>query len=187
MQTVLVDVDGVTADSHKTWLNFYNQDYHDWLTFDKIKSWGIHQYVKPECGRKIYDYLRRPDFYDNTLPVMGAVEGVGLLRRLGYKVVFVSAGMFPAKVDWLAREGFLVDFPYADHRPETARDVILCNDKSMIRGDYLIDDYPGNLAEFPGKRILFDQPWNEDATRDLYHFRGNWPFIMRYFVDGALW
>ena len=50
---ILVDVDGVCADLHMTWLHRYNTDYDDHLIHSDITRWAIHEFVKPECGTKI--------------------------------------------------------------------------------------------------------------------------------------
>lgn len=163
MSTILVDVDGVIADTHKTWLEMYNRDYNDSLKVSDITRWALHEFVKPECGRKIYEYLERPNFYDNTPMIPDALTGVRFLRELGHRVIFVSAGFHESKIRWLGRMGFLTEFPYKDDfRPSTATDVILCNDKSLIKGDYLIDDRPENLLSFE-RGFLFTQPWNADS------------------------
>lgn len=166
MSVILVDVDGVVADTHTSWLSMYNRDYGDNLKVADITRWAMHEFVKPECGRKIYEYLERPDFYDETLPIKEALEGVRFLRQLGHRVIFVSAGLFESKVRWLGRFGFLNEFPYKDDcRASTALDVVLCNDKSLIKGDYLIDDRVENVERY-GDGFVFSQPWNVNA--DFY-------------------
>lgn len=152
---ILVDVDGVLADIHTVWLGKYNADYRDRLALRDITRWEMHELVKPECGMKIYDYLSDEDFYRRAFVIPGALAGVDALRQLG-DVLFLTAGFFMHKVKWLADNGFIC----GDWR--FSKDVIICQDKSNVRGDILIDDYPGNLQGFHG--ILFDQPWNRNAA-----------------------
>lgn len=177
---ILVDVDGVVADLHKAWLGRYNADYNDTLTPQQITRWAIHEFTKPECGRKIYEYLLDPTLYDDVPVMEGAQEGVQKIRSLGHKVVFVSSGFFPAKVEWLAKNGLAIDFPYKDGRWDTLADVVLTGDKSLVVGDILIDDYPRNLN---GRKatLLYDSPWNqeEDKFRRVY----NWGDIYREVIE----
>lgn len=148
--TIGIDLDGVTADSLPKWLSMYNHDYGDNLTPDDIHGWDLVPYVKPECGKKIYDYLRRPDFYKGTKPVDGAQEGVAKVREMGHRVVFVTAGyMQTGKFEWLRHHKFL----------EHERDFVIAFDKSLFCLDAMVDDKPENLFSFP-VRILFDQPHN---------------------------
>ena len=152
MRTILFDIDSVLADIMVPWLEQYNRDYDDDLTKDKILSWDIHQFVKPECGRNIYKYLT-PGMYDVTPVIPGAVSSVELARRYGRVIFATSAHFVPGrKLTWLNDNGFFV----------RDKDYVECLDKGLIRADILIDDYELNLVEFP-KGILFDQPWNRHS------------------------
>lgn len=157
---ILVDIDGVVADTQQRWLNLYNAEYVDSLCVEDIREWQVHRFTKPECGARIYDYLRMPDLYDEVLPVDGAVLGLSRIRQMGHTVRYVSAGFYNGKVKWLHDNAFLVDYPHGTDAWEATRDVVLTADKSMIRGDILVDDRYDNVAEFPGHGILFNRPWN---------------------------
>lgn len=153
MPTIAVDVDEVTADLLSVWLRRYNADYNDTLTQESILSWGIHEFVKPECGDKIYSYLDAPDIYSEVEPIPGAQEGVEILKALGNRVIFVTAGTYQGKLDWLKRYGFITD----------KKDFAVCYDKSLIRADVLVDDGEHNFRGFIGGRVLYAQPWNTQA------------------------
>lgn len=168
MITVKIDVDGVLADLHPEWLLKYNREFNDSLIPSDITSWGIHQFVKPECGVAIYKYLGDPDLYDNVEPLPDALHAVGWMRDMGFRTVFVTAGIFPAKIQWLGRLGFLNN-PARPHDPipMNDKDIVIASDKSLIIGDVEIDDYPENFSD--GKvHILMDQPWNRDYIGDAF-------------------
>ncbi|RYF66518.1 MAG: hypothetical protein EOO39_22875, partial [Cytophagaceae bacterium] len=140
--TLLCDVDGVIADIHPIWLEFYNADYGDDKTVDDITCWDMHECVKPECGRGIYDYLRDPRLYNWTRPVPGALDAVRELRAMGVRVVFVSAtvtAQMENKPRWLVRHQFTVELSgyTAEYIPTV--------DKDLIHGDFLVDDCLANL------------------------------------------
>lgn len=183
MAVILVDIDGVVADTHTSWLDMYNKEWDDYLQVSDITEWSLHKFVKPECGRKIYNYLERPDFYESVLMIKDALLGVLTLRENKHRVIFVSAGFYPSKIEWLGRNGFLSEsFPYKkDFGAATALDVVLCNDKYLIKGDYLIDDRPENVIRFNagGTGILFTQPWNK--KRVVSNRVNNWFDIIEYF------
>lgn len=160
MTLVAIDVDGVVADLHCEWLKRYNADYNDRLSVDSIRVWGMHKVVKPECGRRIYDYLSDSTLYDNVPSIHLALAGIRRIRDANFKIVFVSScvvGSMDAKARWLERHGFI------DGSSITKKTFIACSDKHLIRADVLIDDYPLNLDEFPAKTVLFTQPWNLSA------------------------
>ena len=178
MKRILVDVDCVVADLMPEWLGFYNEEYEDQVKVEDIKSWGLEVYVKPECGTEIYRYLKLPYLYDNVQPIDGALSSVQWLRHRGYDVVFVTSGIHEGKAKWLDRYGFLLsrlDYQYAP-------DLVFAHDKSLIKGDIMIDDNVKNLHTFQGKSILFGQPWNDDNNG---YFRAyNWPDVIQYLVRG---
>jgi len=178
MRTILVDMDDTVANLVETWLERYNLLYHDDLKKSDIKSWAIHEYVKPEVGRRIYDLLSTGSIYDDVKPIEGALQGIQTLRDMGHRVVFVTSYFNEQKVFWLQRHGLLIDYPYKDGRWQTARDVIMTNDKNMILGDLLIDDRPDNLENFRGGAILFTQPWNERLVYPEAGRANNWKEII---------
>ncbi len=161
----LIDVDGVVADLHTEWLKRYNDDYNDDLKYTQINKWSIDEFVKPECGRKIYEYLKTPDLYNYVPEVDGAVVGVNSLRAIGYRVVFLTAGFYTSKIEWLHNHDLTVEYPYGDNRWDTVTDVVIAGDKSLIPGTLMVDDRPENLRQGNTRfKVLFDQPWNRDAT-----------------------
>lgn len=160
-QRVAVDVDGVCADLGAAWYAAYNRDYDDDLSDERVKSWAIHEYVKPECGNKIYDYLTA-DLYDAVLPILGARDGCDQLRSYGYDLIFVTStpkGCEGAKLSWLQRHGFVdAKGPYGDGRISDA--YVECHNKSLISAGVLIDDGLHNIERWPNLGLLFNAHHN---------------------------
>lgn len=179
IKTVGCDVDDVALGLTPEWLSRYNWDWNDNLLSSQITSWNIHKFVKPECGNRIYEYLNDPDLYSHVKPMEGAVKGVEILRQLGYRVIFITAYFNTPKIEALHNHGFLTEYPYNDGRWNTACDVVMANDKSLIKADILIDDKHANLESF-GSGLIFDQAWNQDSTFPRVY---NWNDIVRYFIN----
>jgi 5'-nucleotidase len=155
MDIFAVDVDSVVAELGDVWLGRYNKDYNDHLTSKDIRSWDTHLYVKPECGKKIYEYLEDPTLYDEVLPVIGSQDGIKFIKQF-CRVVYVTSstvGASGAKYRWLRRYGFITNLD----------DYMECKDKSLIRTDYLLDDRFENVVSFHGFGILFNRPWNRGS------------------------
>lgn len=154
MSIILCDLDGVVCGLHAEWLRRYNADFGDSLTLADITTWDMVPHVKPECGRRIYEYLHARDLYDRIEPIAGAIDGVRRLRAAGHRVVFVTScvdgPMAMSKIAWLSRFDVFTSMA----------DVVIAHDKSLVRGDLMIDDYPKNLDDFDGPAILFDAPYN---------------------------
>lgn len=170
-KVVLVDVDGVAADLYTPWVSWYRDKYdHPEFRVDHITGWNIQEFVKPECGREIFDWLHLPGIYDSVPVIEGALEGVQAIRDMGHRVVFVTATNLHQngqKLLWLARHGFLA-LDYGTH----SKDYVECHSKGLIRGDVLIDDGVHNITDWEQAQtgskskvaaILFDQPHNRNA------------------------
>lgn len=153
---IAVDVDDVVADLISEWLRRYNSKYDDHLTPENIHSWEVDEYVKPECGPKVFDLLRAPGFYGHVKPFEGALEAVENLRKLG-RVVFLTSCVpktMDMKLAWLQEHGFL---PKGN---KGAQDFIACRDKYLVNADVLIDDRILNVEEFKGHALLIKRPHN---------------------------
>lgn len=167
---IAVDVDEVVADLTTPWLAQYNASYGDSLTPSHIKSWDIHKFCKPECGKKIYDYLNA-DIYDYVNPIWGALSGIESLRSRNHRVIFVTSAhskIAGVKFEWLLKHKFLCD------RSDFGVNYIECRDKYLINAAVLIDDGFHNVRAFPRTGILFTQPWN---------FAHHWDFRVDGWAD----
>lgn len=169
-KNIIIDIDGVLADLHKVWLPPYNKTYKDNMTKDQITEWGMHKLVKPECGVKIYDYLRDPDLYENCPEIEGALDGVKEIRAMGFAPLFVSSGFHLGKMRWMYNHGFTHGDWFND------MELVQAADKYVFinHADYIIDDYHKNLEgyRFP---ICFDQPWNKEYRG---HRAYNWEGVV---------
>lgn len=171
-KVILCDLDSILADIMTPWLDSYNRDYQDTLTVDRIPSWDFHNVVKPECGTKIYDYLREPGFFENLKPLPGAVEAVSALRSAGHDFLVLTAGAdvedaATQKVRWCRR--------YLDLSP---KQVIVTPRKELVRGDVLIDDSPEQIRRYretwgwDPTILAISYPYNESVYRHCRRFYG---------------
>lgn len=169
-KVVYVDVDGVCANLGKAWIGIYNRLWNDDLDYRSVKSWGVHQYVKPECGFKVYDILEMPALYDEVEPIPGAFEGVENLKHAGdYRVVFATSSVNRSagvKLRWLVKHHFLE----WGERETLSRDYIEIHDKSLLRGFALIDDGPHNVSGFAGIGLLYKDYHNVDFHNNNPHY-----------------
>lgn len=151
---LLCDVDDVLGSLVSPTLSIYNKIYDDNLNTSDITEWDITKFVKPECGNKIYDIMTSPSIYDIVTPLEGALDGINFIRSEGIRVVFVTAAFLSVagrKFIWLEDNDF----------QPTKENYIETFDKSLIIGDYMIDDNLTNVRSTNAKnKILFNAPWN---------------------------
>jgi 5'(3')-deoxyribonucleotidase len=171
---IAADCDGTLIATHDSWLNLYNRDYQQNLKNEDITHWGIEQFVVPECGNKIFDYLSYPELYEKSLPINGALEGINSLRQLGFKIKYLTStvpGAAGKKKIWLEKWRFLKP---EDEYHET-------DEKYLYPHDYLIDDNIDNCISSCGKGVLFTQPHNKFS---LYNPRATgWDEVRTYFYS----
>ncbi len=157
-----IDLDGVCADTVGRWLELYNKEYSDCLTHANIIRWELHEFVKPECGTKLYNYLNEEKFFSGLDPIPGCTEALAELHELGHELFIVTASPRKAptaafdKLSWVEKH-----FPFFD-----TKNFITTHRKDMIDVEILLDDSPHNLLTFPGMACAFDQPWNQGVDAE---------------------
>ena len=151
-----LDCDGVLSDLMPHWLSLYNAEWGDSLRAQECTVWETHTIVKPECGVRIYDYLRKPQFWRTVPLIAGAMEGVARLSSMGHELVVVTdtpAEGVKDRLDWL-REHF-PSIPKANY--------VITRRKDLVRLDLLIEDSPHHIRAAKCPAVIFDQPYNQDV------------------------
>lgn len=171
-KTALVDIDGVLAD----WMGGLRTKLHEIcqasnkgypLDGDQ-KSWELLT-GDPDADDLIATAQNHPELYISLPVIDGAKQGLETLERLGYNVFICST---PAednptcasqKLAWI-KDNFGVRW---------VPKVILTSDKTLVRGDILIDDKPiiKGAMEPEWEHIIFDASYNKQAKgRRLAHW-----------------
>ncbi len=171
---IALDIDGVLGDLLPVWVDDYNYDWDDDLDYRTIDQWDLVPFVKPECGKMIYQYIANPNIYNKVLVISGATLGVYTLRQLGFRIIFVTStpiGCSGRKFQWLNQHGFDVSLD----------DYYEASDKSLIASHYLVDDRDLNVQNAFGKGIIYTAEYNKNLQG--YHRVNNWWDIVKYFVN----
>lgn len=137
---VLLAVNNIRAEKNYQYSNIIS---YDW--FDKIFSnpW------QPTTLEK---------FWDKVQVNPKAVSTIERWIKKGHKVYLVTASHFNNTL------GYKIKKTLEPFNPKliNERNVIIAQDKSVIMGNIMIDDFPENLYSFDGTRICYAQPWNQD-------------------------
>jgi 5'(3')-deoxyribonucleotidase len=172
MKVIGVDLDSTLNNLDEVWIERYNKDYNDNLTVDDMISWDVTQYVKPECGVKMYDYLKEPGFFRSLGIKKHAKEVMKFLYQY-YEVYIVTSAhpnVVADKFAWVQEH-----LPFID-----AHHFVPLHHKHRFKMDYLIDDGPHNFDQFDGIGILMDMPYNQHL-RNKYIRCYNWIDVYEYF------
>jgi 5'(3')-deoxyribonucleotidase len=157
--TAAFDLDRVSADLESKWLIEYNYLWNDNLTLKDWNSWDVSSFVKPECGKKVYDIIKRPGFYADLEPVKYSQYVIDkLVKNDKFEVAFASASpkqAYTDKYEWVKKT-------YPTVNPDN---ILFVKNKALVNADILIDDGVHNLEVFKGIKILYDAPWNRNEDR----------------------
>ncbi|HET9826642.1 MAG TPA: 5'(3')-deoxyribonucleotidase [Chitinophagaceae bacterium] len=149
MERIIVDMDGVIANTMEQFFLYDERDFGRRRTMDEIIG-------KPEAAAfpKGREYVRRKDFF-RTAPVMEESQSILSKLNTRYEIFVVSAATeFPQslfeKYEWLNEH-----FPFISWQQ-----IVFCGSKRIVEADMMIDDHFKNLDHFKGTTILFSQPHN---------------------------
>lgn len=156
--TILVDIDGVLNDMQAKLLKEINNAYKTDFKIEDITYWEWLNDIAndPRVNEPVWWLTERPWFWDFVQINRKAVEVIEEWVRQGHKVRFVTASYFCDALSYKIRTTLEV----FDQSLINERNVIIAQDKSMIRGDVMIDDHVDNLKNFNGLRICYAHPWN---------------------------
>lgn len=162
---LLLDLDSCLNNLDEVWLRYYNKDYNDNLTTEDMIRWETYTVVKPECGHKIYDYLLLPGFFRDLGIKPNAYEVTKWLQQ--YVDIYIVTAYIVStcvdKIEWIKKR-----LPHID-----TEKVIFCNNKGLLKAQYMIDDGSHNILNFHktnpcGLPIILDAAWNRDL-KDKYN------------------
>jgi 5'(3')-deoxyribonucleotidase len=174
-----IDLDDVLNSLVDYWLVKYNKKYKDNLKIQDIKSWNIASYTKPECDEKIFDLLK-PKHTFRKLDIQPNAYEVTKWLSERFELHIITAyhpEMCLDKTIWVQN-----NLPHID-----VKNIIFCNNKGLVKTDFLIDDRIKNLDDFKGESICYAKPWNEEILlrNDLdlkwYPRLNSWLEIKEYF------
>jgi 5'-nucleotidase len=170
---ILIDMDEVIADAVALFLKWYERDFGIKYTEKDVYGTKLLHTVPEAHKSTVAAYPHTKGFFDD-LPVIPNSQEI--LKQLyeAHEVYIVSAAMefkhslYP-KFEWLDQH-----FPFIHWKRR-----VLCGDKSVIKGDVLIDDHDFNLETFTGRRVMFTSPHNVHDTR--YERMNNWLEAKQFF------
>lgn len=162
--TILVDIDSTITNFSETLLYCLNDTYNTKYNYNDITSydWFERKFTKPWLPTE-YKF-----FWDDVKVNPASVSTIESWVKQGHQAYLVTASHFN---DML---GYKIRKTLEPFNPEliNERNVIIAQDKSVVRGTIMIDDCVDNLYRFDKIRICYAQPWNEDYPGYLRH--DNW-------------
>lgn len=163
-QTILIDMDGVLAD----WELLFDTDcrrFFPQFEWPEVYTRRVYNLTAGLTQAQIdatYAVMDRPGFYTDLRPLPGAREALNEMAAAGYNVVICTSPTTTNrtcasdKLNWMNEH---IGQGWADR-------TIITKDKTLVRGDILIDDKPeihGSMVP-TWEQVLFTQSYNTALT-----------------------
>lgn len=168
---ILVDQDGVLANLSEQFISDWTKEYPE-LPYIKHEDRKMF-YMTDEYPKKykvmIREIMHRKHFFRKLKPIPGALEALNKLKDLGHDVYICSAPFTKSRYCASEKHEWVKQHLGKDWE----RKLILTKDKTLIHGDYLIDDKPSveGVIKPSWTHIVFNQPYN---TNSKSKYRIDW-------------
>ena len=136
---IMCDLDGILNNLVPKTLDIYNATTGSNIQMSDITKYHLTECLSEEDANNIYKLWGQKILWDSLEPLPDAQWGIETLLNTGHKVFIATATyceQFDWKLSWMQQH-----FPMID-----TKHIIRINDKSLLRGDVLIDDNIDNLA-----------------------------------------
>ena len=163
---IFVDMDDILVNLLDEWLiHLNNYKGVTSKTRDEIDAWDMRKHYPTLTDYQLYGCLSDAQFWERVQPVEGARKYLRLLKEEGHEI-YVATSSYPLSF-WCKTEYCL--FKHFDFL--TPKNVICINNKGLLNGDIMFDDYHENLRNFKGIKILRNKPYNVNVDTPYVDFR----------------
>jgi 5'(3')-deoxyribonucleotidase len=165
---IFVDMDDILVNLLDEWLiHLNNYEGVTPKTKEDITNWNMRLAYPTLTDSQLYGCLSDAEFWQRVQPVKYAYKYLKMLINEGNEV-YVATSSYPMSF-WVKTENCL--FKHFDFL--SPKNVVCINNKSLLNGDVLFDDYHENLRKFRGIKVLRDKPYNRNCDNECFHFRIN--------------
>ncbi|MBS1486546.1 MAG: 5'(3')-deoxyribonucleotidase [Bacteroidetes bacterium] len=153
MKRLIVDMDDVLADATGQFIKIIKADRG--LIVDRESLNHKQEGTGFPLEREILTGYALKEMFFRSMEVKENSQRVLEKLNRQYELFIVSSAMeFPLslyeKLEWLKEH-----FPFLHWKQ-----IVFCGKKSIVHGDFMIDDLPHNLETFNGHKFLFTAPHN---------------------------
>lgn len=171
MFTVLFDMDDVLLNTVTNWVDSINKKYGTNVKIEDVVDWDITVPFPNLKKSDIFSILSEREFWKKVGPTKDSIEILRSLNRQSNIDLYIVTAAIPKTFIVKYEECFRIHFPFIK-----SKQIICCNNKHLIDGDFIIDDNADNFRQKTDyqklpKRILFDRPWNKNEPCSKYDYR----------------
>lgn len=173
---ILVDMDDVIIEFEKKLIELLideNPNNKDLFNKERSKFKLREQY--PELKDSIKKIKLQNNLTENIEPVEGGIDALKEMKEKGHEVFICTSPMSNYK-------SIIEKYSWVDENlgNEWTKKIILTKDKTLIKGDILIDDNPEitGLKNPEWEHIIFDRPYNKHVENKKRINWTNWKEIL---------
>ena len=174
---ILCDIDNTILNTEQAVVEMYNRTHDDKVRLNDIVSWN---YFSDKVEPDFFEFLTKPNTWLNDVqPIQSVCD---LIKEFvscpDYFTVYLVTATNPLKPALREKLMLAQSVTGVDKHH-----IITCNDKHLLYGDIMIDDYVKNIDDTPCPlAYLVDRPWNRD------NYSSAWKripeFVVQDLVDG---
>jgi len=175
---ILIDQDGSLADFEKGFLEKWRTQFprEFFVPLYQRKDFYIYNDYPENLRDKVKDLYSAPGFFLGLRPVEGSVEAAKTMLKLGYDVRICSSPLSRyencvlEKYQWVEKH----------LGGEFTKRIILSKDKTLIRGNFLIDDNPviEGVKTPEWEQVVYDCPYNRNNKNNKRLTWQNWRSVL---------
>jgi 5'-nucleotidase len=174
---ILIDMDGVLADFDgefiKRWRERYPDQFH--IPMQERTLFYVKDQYPQHLQPQVMEILLEPGFFREMMPIEGAREALIEMNALRLEVFLCTSPFSPYQ------NCVLEKYQWVDNYlgPDWVNRIILTKDKTLVRGDILIDDKPQITGiDVPSwEHILYDRPYNQGVQKRRLTWK-NWKKVL---------
>lgn len=176
---ILADMDGVVANFEEGLFRKIKNKYPEIVPVplaERTTFYAKEQY--PKMFQPLVEEIQvSKSFYSDLLPIEGSIEALNQIVNSGNSVFICTSPKsnnpycFQEKYEWIVR--------YFGKKWE--KQIIISKDKTVIWGDYLIDDKPvvTGVMKPSWEHIIFSQPYNLQVMSKRRIDWQNWDTVLK--------
>jgi len=174
---ILVDMDDVLVEFEKKIIELIIERYpekKDLFKEERSNFKLTEEY--PEFKELIKEIESQKGLTENLEPVKGSEKALKEMRKLGHEVFICTSPLTNYKNN-VSEKYKWVEKNFGE---EWTKKIILTKDKTLIKGDILIDDNPeiNGLKEPEWEQVIFDRPYNRHIKNKKRLNWDNWKEVL---------
>ncbi|RPI92930.1 MAG: 5'-3'-deoxyribonucleotidase [Chloroflexi bacterium] len=175
---ILIDMDGVISDYDQEFLQRWRSRHADkfYVPVEARTTFYVVDEYPEELKPLAAEIVLESGFFRDMVPVSGAKEALEEMRAMGFEVFICSSPLSTYQNCVLEKYEWVEEHLGA----AWVRQLILTKDKTVIKGDFLIDDKPlitGAQDPPDWEHIVYDRPYNRGTNKRRITWN-NWKDVL---------